>query len=266
MKQVLAELVETKKLKPGYFVHTYLLPDMAHEAAPGQFVHIRISDGPHPILRRPFSILSTDKDKLRILFKVVGEGTRILSLAKAGDILDILVPIGTSFPMGSKPVVLIAGGIGMAPLYFLAQRIKEKDKQNVIFLYGARSKKDLVFTKEIAVLVDKLIVITDDGSQGKKGMITDHVESLLKPDFSFYACGPEPMLVALKNRLGSHNLSAWFCLENRMACGVGACQGCVVETRSGYRRVCVDGPVFSSDEIIALPFSPDVKLDGEPDN
>jgi dihydroorotate dehydrogenase electron transfer subunit len=234
---------------------------MARESCPGQFVHIRISDGPHPILRRPFSILSTDKDKLRILFKLVGEGTKILSLAKPGDILDIMGPLGTYFPMEGKPAVLIAGGIGMAPLYFLAQRIKKKNKRKVIFFYGARSKNDLVFTKEIAVLVDKITVTTDDGSQGKKGMITDLLDPLLKPDFSFYACGPEPMLIALETKLRMHHLSAWFSLENRMACGVGACQGCAVETRSGFRRVCVDGPVFSSDEIIALPFSQDVKLD-----
>jgi len=180
-------------------------------------------------------------------------------MAKAGDILDIIGPIGSSFPIEGKPAVMIAGGIGMAPLYFLAQRMKKKNKLKVMFLYGARTKNDLVFTKEIAILVDKLVVTTDDGSQGKKGMIIDQADPLLNPDFSFYACGPEPMLIALEKKLRPRNLSAWFSLENRMACGVGACQGCAVETQSGFRRVCVDGPVFSSNEIIALPFSQEMK-------
>lgn len=249
MNLIATEILQAKQVKPGYFLHTYASHLVADAARPGQFVHIRVTSGPHPILRRPFSICRVEKKQFQVLFKVIGEGTRILSKAQTGQKIDILGPIGTSFTMQDKPAVLIAGGIGCAPLYFLARLIKDK-KLPVSFFYGARTENDLALFDEIASISNELKITTEDGSVGEKGLITDILSDYLSPDYAFYACGPKPMLYALKKILDARGLSAQFSLENRMACGVGACMGCVTKTLSGFKRVCVDGPVFFSEDII----------------
>ncbi|MBN1902808.1 dihydroorotate dehydrogenase electron transfer subunit [Candidatus Sumerlaeota bacterium] len=249
MNLVTTEILKTNEVKPGYFLHDYNAPLMAKTSEPGQFIHVRVAAGPHPILRRPFSICSAKEDRLQILFRVVGEGTHLLSKVMPGEKIDIMGPIGTPFKIEHKPAVLIAGGIGCAPLYFLALRMKEANIP-VRFYYGARSVSDLPLHEEINAIAGELNITTEDGSLGKKGLITDVLPDRLTQDFAVYACGPETMLHALKKILDAQGISAQFSLENRMACGVGACMGCVTRTISGFKRVCVDGPVFSSDDVV----------------
>lgn len=249
MNLIAAEIIQSREVKPGYFLHDYNSPFVANAAEPGQFIHIRVSSGPHPILRRPFSICGVEHDRFQLLFKVVGEGTRILSKAIPGQSIDILGPIGTPFTILQKPALLIAGGIGSAPLYFLAQRIREK-KLPVHFFYGARTKNDLPLQNKIASISDELNITTEDGSLGTKGLITDILSDRISKDYAIYACGPEAMLFVLKKALDERGLSAQISLENRMACGVGACMGCVTRTSSGFKRVCVDGPIFCSGDIV----------------
>ena len=255
MKQNTVEIIETLRPGPDFVLHTYRAPFMARTAEPAQFIDVRVGRGSHPILRRPFSICMAEGDAIQILFKIVGEGTGMLAERKAGESVDLIGPIGNPFRIGEKPAVLIAGGIGCAPLYFLAKRLGEKGVKS-LFLYGARTGEDLVLTDRIGGVVDELILATEDGSEGIEGLITEVVTDYLDAGYSFYACGPEPMLISLREKLEQKNLTAQFSLENYMACGVGACQGCAVETNTGFKRVCVDGPVFHSDEIVTFPFTP----------
>ena len=254
MRQVEAPILNVRKLGARYVLHTYSAPSLAKEAQPGQFVHIRVTDGVHPMLRRPFSICSAGEGSIDVLIKVVGEGTKILSSKKSGDILDIIGPLGSSFRMEEQPALLIAGGIGVAPLYFLAQKLKMTGR-DILFLYGARTKEDLVLKNEIYSLADKSIFVTEDGSTENRGIVTSRLDAGVVKGRAIYACGPEAMLVSLQKKLRALGKTAQFSLENRMACGVGACQGCVVETVNGYRRVCVDGPIFTSGDIISLPLT-----------
>jgi len=254
MKRFFARLVQTNQIKPGYFIQTYLSPEIAETAYPGQFVHIRTSEMPYPLLRRPFSICRVKGKEFQILFKKKGEGTELLSCAQPGQSFDIIGPIGTGFRIYDKPSVLVAGGMGIAPLYFLAEHIKEKGEK-ILFFYGARSEQDLILSHEIALITSELKIATEDGSVGEKGLVTDLASPWLTPEYSIFACGPEPMLKALQTMLEQKGLNAQFSLENRMACGVGACMGCAVETDRGFERVCVDGPVFFSEKIKSFPLS-----------
>jgi len=252
MRQVEASILNVRKLGARYVLHTYGAPSIAQEAQPGQFVHIRVTDAVHPILRRPFSICSAGKGTIDVLIKVVGEGTEILSSKKSGDILDIIGPLGRPFRMEEKPALLVAGGIGVAPLYFLAQKLKMTGK-DILFLYGARTKDDLVLKDEIYSLANKSTFVTEDGSIGMKGIVTSFLDADILKGCAIYACGPDAMLSAVQKKLRALGKTAQFSLENHMGCGVGACQGCVVETVNGYRRVCIDGPIFMSSDIISLP-------------
>ena len=253
MKQFISPIIETREISPGFWMKTVRTPEIATTANPGQFVHVRVSLGPHPLLRRPFSILDVNREEetWSFLYKVVGQGTQILSKRSKGEMLDLLGPIGTSFSIIEKPALLIAGGIGMAPLYFLAGEMKKKNIP-ATFIYGARTERELVLLKRLTSRADEVLPVTEDGSRGSKGNAVDTASAFLAKDYGIYACGPDPMLMALKKELAKHGKSAQLSLENYMACGTGACQGCVVKTESGYQRVCVDGPVFSSDEIISF--------------
>ena len=253
MKQYLSPIISSEEPSPGFRLKTVHTPEIATNAKPGQFVHVKVSLGAYPLLRRPFSILDVNREEgtWSFLYKIVGEGTQILSQRSEGEKLDILGPIGTSFSVTDKPALLIAGGIGMAPLYFLAGELKKK-KIPITFIYGARNKDELVLHERLSSRADDVLLVTEDGSVGQKGNAVEAASDFLKEDPAIYSCGPDPMLIALKKELEKHGKSAQFSLENYMACGKGACQGCAVKTESGYQRVCVDGPVFFSDEIITF--------------
>lgn len=218
---------------------------------PGQFAELRVDETPSVLLRRPISIHSFDAEKNEIgfLVQVVGDGTRWLGSLAEGDKVNVLLPLGNGFTIledkGAR-VLLVGGGVGSAPLYGLAQELK-RIGQDFAILIGARAAKDLYRREEFEAL-GRVEYTTEDGSLGEKGYVTNH--SLLKEKFDYiYTCGPKPMMMAVAKYARENSIPCEASLENKMACGLGACLCCVEDTTSGNRCVCTDGPVFSIDEL-----------------
>lgn len=242
-------------LSEGIVRLNILASGLAGKCKPGQFAHIYCGGGVYSITRRPLSISSVSNDEVSFLFQVKGEGTRWLSNRKPGDIIDIVAPIGHGFSLpDSGEVVLVAGGIGLAPLIFLGQEALKKGLQ-VVLLFGARNKDNIYGLDELTEGGAVIKLATEDGSAGEKGLVTmlleKHIESS-KPA-GIYACGPKPMLEAVAKIGQLNDIPVEVSLEERMACGVGACRGCAVTVKNehgkGYRNVCSDGPVFKGEEV-----------------
>lgn len=259
MVQIKAKIIFHKRLSGNYWFLEFESGLIAKNASPGQFVNIKVSDTFEPLLRRPISIHGVEASKVKLVYEALGQGTRALSCRKPGEVLDIIGPLGKGFsykqPTKAGPIknILIAGGMGIAPLFFLAQKIKITKP---LILIGAKNKNQLLGEAAFKKLGAQVQVATDNGSKGFEGKVTDLLERILEENRKteklknlIYACGPRPMLkviaqIALKNKI-----NAQLSLEEHLACGIGACLGCVVATKSGYRRVCKDGPVFYSDEL-----------------
>lgn len=223
---------------------------ISKNAIPGQFLHIAV---PGHTLRRPISIAAVDENEqtVTILFKVVGDGTTRLAALRAGERIDVLGPNGNGFPINdlqpSQTVLLIGGGIGVPPLYFLAMELNKRGI-NLQFILGFQSKEFMFYEKEFEALGETYIV-TNDGSYGNKGLVTDSIEHVAPFD-RYYSCGPYPMLEAVKRQLG--HKEGYLSFEERMGCGIGACYACVVpmNDKYGYKKICHDGPVFAANEVI----------------
>lgn len=219
-------------------------------AKPGQFISVYSKDGSR-LLPRPISICETDKEggKIRIVYRVAGAGTEEFSAYTAGDPIDILGPLGNGFPIKGKKVVLIGGGIGIPPMLELAKNLPG-EKQMVL------GYRDQLFLQEEFAAYGKVYIATEDGSEGTKGNVLDAIrEHSLDGDVMF-ACGPTPMLRALKAYAGERGIECWLSLEERMACGIGACLACVCKTKEvdshtnvNNKRICKDGPVFLAEEV-----------------
>lgn len=236
---------------------TLKAPDIAGCCRPGQFVMIRTSAGKDPLLRRPFSIHQADgRGHIQIYFKVVGRGTELLARVGVGEELSVFGPLGRSFTIYEKrPVCLIGGGLGIAPLLFLAKEIscrkKEGTKGDVIIL-GGRSREEVEpLVADFQQIGIRTLAATDDGSYGEKGFVTDVLRTLtLTPNTQVYACGPEPMMAAINDYCLAHELGCQVSVESVMACGMGACLGCNRPVGDGkYVHVCLDGPVFDAKEL-----------------
>lgn len=218
---------------------------------PGQFVELRIDDTQGIILRRPISIhyFDVDKNEIGFLIQVVGEGTKKLSELKKGDKVNVILPLGNGFGIDddkSKKLLLVGGGVGSAPLFYLGMELK-KAGYNFTFLIGARKKEDL-YRREEFESIGRVEYTTEDASIGEKGFVTNH--SVLNERYDkIYTCGPKPMMMAIAEYAKRNNIECEVSLENKMACGLGACLCCVEDTKEGHRCVCVDGPVFSIDEL-----------------
>lgn len=253
------------KLAGGYYKLSFDSPRKTDDVKPGQFLEVRVSDGLKPFLRKPLSIHSARK-QIEILYEVVGEGTDLLSKKKPGEVLDIIGPLGNGFDtkLSAKcyplSAILVAGGIGVAPLVALAERIaysveRIADRKKIYVIIGAKTKNQILCDKEFKKLGCSVIVATEDGSIGKRGVVTDLLKSLLNAiryplSATIYACGPKPMLEATAKIAAVNKIPCQVLLEEYMACGIGACLGCAVMTKGGYKMVCKDGPVFNADEII----------------
>lgn len=226
-----------------------LSPELCSAASPGQFVHIRCGE---KLLRRPISICDADGDILRIVVEVRGEGTRWLAERKMGDKLDILGPLGRGFDVSGERILVVGGGIGVPPLLFAAKRASEAHA-----ILGFRTAKAVIMPGNFRDCCAAVQITTDDGSLGRCGLVTDAVREKLKT-VSFdrvLACGPKPMLGALSRVCAEAGVPLQVSLEERMACGVGACLGCACRTKGAdgtgrYSRVCVDGPVFDAEEVV----------------
>ncbi|GAB4275270.1 MAG: dihydroorotate dehydrogenase electron transfer subunit [Deferrisomatales bacterium] len=224
-------------------------------AEPGQFAMLRVSDGLDPLLRRPFSIhrvVDPQAGEFEVLFRVVGTGTDRLSRVHVGDRVDALAPLGRGFRLDAGAPLLVGGGVGVAPLLFLAEALLAEGARPKLLL-GARSDRDLLCHDDFACLAVPYAVATEDGSVGRPGLVTKLLEGELRgapPGCCVYACGPVPMLAAVAGLCRARGVPCQVSLEAYMACGVGACLGCVVPaTRADYLRVCKEGPVFDADEV-----------------
>jgi dihydroorotate dehydrogenase electron transfer subunit len=222
------------------------------KAHPGQFIHIRITDGLEPFFRRPFSIYRAKK-YVEIIYEVVGPGTRILTAKHKGDPVDILGPLGTPFmlpPKGTKQVVMIAGGVGVAPFLFLSDILKDKGYE-LVLLYGGRTKGHIYPMKEFKENGCRIWKATDDGSVGVKGRVAKLFPKIdPSPTTFIYTCGPRPMMASVQAFAREHGINGQGSCEEVMACGLGACLGCSIETTKGYKTVCYDGPAFDLDDLI----------------
>ncbi len=233
-------------------------PEIAATAQAGQFIMVKTGVGFDPLLRRPFSIHQTEGDEIQILFKRLGKGTTLLSKLAAGQQLDILGPLGNAFTLQEGPCCLIGGGMGVAPLLFLAQTMRSRGITPHILL-GARNKAELMaFLPAFQALDGSLRYATDDGSMGQRGFIIEALPALLAEDnkakWQVYSCGPYPMMRAVA-AICQHKWPCQVSMETMMACGISACLGCTITARNTNRKggkylhVCQDGPVFAAEQI-----------------
>ncbi|MBD3296229.1 MAG: hypothetical protein GF392_02535, partial [Candidatus Omnitrophica bacterium] len=237
-------------------------PWLAREVEPGQFVQVRANrSGTDPLLRIPLGVHKAEKDRVALLYRVVGNGTATLSERRPGEKIDILGPLGNGFDLDGfndnkdRKAVLVAGGHGMAPLYLLARRLKEKGVE-VEILQGVCEAKYILCREEINKLGIEMTIATECGREGYKGYVTDLLEKSRErfigeqAQHLIYGCGPRPMLKKLAALARENGFSASLSLDAYMACGIGVCLGCAVETVSGYKYVCKEGPVFDSRQIL----------------
>jgi dihydroorotate dehydrogenase electron transfer subunit len=223
---------------------------------PGQFVEIRVDNSPDTFLRRPISIHFVDREanELWLLIQTIGEGTRRMAKYRVGETVNLLLPLGNGFSMPNKSdelrLLLIGGGVGVAPLLFLGDELKQAGFTSE-FLLGARSKEDLVQLSDFRQR-GTVYITTEDGSSGEKGYVTDHSVLQHNSYDRIYTCGPKPMMVAVARYATSRNIPCEASLENLMACGIGACLCCVEMTKEGHQCVCTDGPVFNINELTWL--------------
>ena len=223
------------------------LPDML----PGQFVEVRVDDSPTTFLRRPISINFVDRtnNELWLLVAAIGDGTRRLSRLQQGDTLNCVLPLGNGFTMprvASEKVLLVGGGVGVAPLLYFGQKIKEQGGEPT-FVLGARTAADLL-ELDLFKAVGRVFVTTEDGSEGERGFVTNHSVLTQERFDQISTCGPKPMM-AVARYAKAENISCEVSLENKMACGVGACLCCVEKTTEGNVCVCKEGPVLNINKL-----------------
>lgn len=218
-------------------------------SVPGQFVMVKINSGHEPFLRRPFAILTDKAQKLEILYKIKGQGTLLLSHKSPGETVSVLGPLGNGFspPLKNENIIYIAGGTGLPPILSLAEHLKRG-----LLVFGARSKDDIPLLSRLSDIPGiELMTTTEDGSLGRKGMATD-ILNRYKPEnpLVIYACGPKGMLREASEYAKRTGARCEVSLEEYMSCGFGVCTGCVVGTKDGNLRVCREGPVFDSSDLI----------------
>jgi dihydroorotate dehydrogenase electron transfer subunit len=268
MKNLKTVVLSNQEISPGYWRMRILAPDYTKLSKPGQFVMFRVQRALPPLLRRPFGVFRTGfmpadcesmppKEFVEILYKIVGSGTGIMRELKEGSQVELLGPLGQGFEVGEagEEKILVGGGIGLAPLYMLAETLVERSQ--VRLLMGGRTRDDIIAVTEFERLGVETYVSTEDGSLGEQGLVTRVLEAKMEqnPKASVFACGPMAMLEAVHNICSRYGKPLQVSLEALMACGVGACLGCVVkgaghsEEQPNYLCTCTSGPVFRSELI-----------------
>ncbi|NQT32454.1 MAG: dihydroorotate dehydrogenase electron transfer subunit [Candidatus Omnitrophica bacterium] len=254
-------IISNKNIASDHFLLKIEAPFLAKNANPGQFVNVKVKDNvTDPLLRIPLGVHRVHSREIDLLYKVVGPGTELLSKRKKGEKLDVLGPLGNGFDLSSindgrdKTAIIVAGGHGVAPLVALAEEMAGKKIKIEVFA-GHSTKKHIVCVKEFKKLGAKVHIATDDGTQGHKGHVTGLLNKHIKSgDYdpglaTIYACGPRPMLSTLAKDVKRYKIPTQVSLDEYMACGIGACLGCAVRTRDGYKLICKDGPVFDAGEV-----------------
>jgi dihydroorotate dehydrogenase electron transfer subunit len=256
------------EISPGYYRMRVLAPDIGQAALAGQFVMLRVQTNLPPLLRRPFGIFRTGympadcdglppKEYLEMVYKVVGSGTEMMSHLKPGSRVEMMAPLGKGFDLGNPAAekILVGGGIGLVPLFMLAEKLIQHGK--VRLLMGGRTRDDILAVTEFERLGVETYVSTDDGSLGEEGFVTQVLERKLDkyPGAEVFSCGPMPMLEAVEAICTQRKVPLQVSLEALMACGVGACLGCVVKGKDHsdanprFLCTCKEGPVFRADEL-----------------
>lgn len=242
MKQVIFEIISNEALTKDVY-RMILSGDTSAITAPGQFVEIAL---PGKFLRRPISVNDWGENSLTLIYKVVGHGTEQMALLPAGTRLDVLTGLGNGYDTtvsGDTPV-LVGGGVGVPPLYGLCKALLAQGKHPAVVL-GFNKAEEIFLAEEFRALGVEVYIATADGSVGTRGFVTDVLKALL-PCTYFYACGPLPMFKAMETVVST---AGQYSMEERMGCGFGACMGCSIQTKSGAKRVCKDGPVFPREEV-----------------
>jgi len=258
MLDFLCDVKEHTRVTDDYMLIKLYAGQIAEQARPGQFVHIRIPGLEQTSLRRPFSIFNSKDGVLSILYKAVGRGTEMMKDLQPGSQLQLIGPLGNGFPLtGSCEPVLVAGGYGVAPLFFLAHRLKRIG----VLVVGGRTSDDILAINNFKELGWRVEVATNDGSVGDKGFVTiplkrelDRIQAEGK-EAELFSCGPDGMLKAVGALAMEKGFKAWLSLDKRMVCGIGACLACVQKLRkedgsTWIGRVCSDGPIFEAGEIV----------------
>lgn len=252
MNQVVAEVLRNDEVMGHYTPRNILnsrviqlkCPEIVRETQPGQFVMVRC--GEETVLRRPLSIHQVEGDRITLLYAVIGQGTQWLATCQPGDKIDIFGPLGNGFRVypDSRNLLLVAGGMGIAPLMFLVER-EVTEGRDVILLYGTANKDRYQIPLGVTVMAT-----TEDGSVGYKGMVTDLIPQYLDIADQVFACGPLSMLKNIANMPELKEKPVQVSLEMRMGCGMGTCYACTIRTRQGLKQVCKDGPVFIVNDLI----------------
>ncbi|MDR1101558.1 MAG: dihydroorotate dehydrogenase electron transfer subunit [Clostridiales bacterium] len=249
------KIVDKERLNDMIYSFQIDAAAIARQAKPGQFLHI-LPEG-NVTLRRPISICEINDNRVRFIFEVVGEGTRLIAKKQVGETLNVLGPLGKGFGLyrniDMPKIMLIGGGIGVFPLLQLAKDAKLSVKANsfTYVVLGFRSKKHVVLENDFNRYANKLHITTDDGTCGEEGFVTAPARRIIDSEEidGIFACGPKPMLKEVAKLAKNAGIYCEVSMEQRMACGIGTCVGCVIKTTSGYKSVCKDGPVFDASEV-----------------
>ena len=242
MKNFNVKILSNEPVADDVFRLTLDAPELAKTARAGQFVQVKVSD--EFTLRRPLGIASTAGGRVKIFYRVVGRGTEALTKKIAGEYLSVLGALGNGYSTPSGKVLLVGGGMGLAPLLCAAENFSAD------VLIGGRTKKEVLFWQnEFAPHVEKFFITTDDGSYGKKGFAIDLMPEVLNGYSAVYTCGPEVMMRGVAKLALASNLPCQVSFEKRMACGLGACLSCSIDTTDGRKKVCKDGPIFDAAKV-----------------
>ena len=252
----LTEIVFNRPVTRDTWIMGFRSPELAAATKPGQFAMIQVRSGLDPLLRRPFSVCGVDKECFMVLYRVVGRGTEIMTTIQPGENLPVLGPLGKGFPAPDKDSlpVLVAGGIGVAPLFSLARSLGARRME---FLMGFRTAQEIIRPEDFLGPKSNVSIATDDGTEGHSGFVTELLELFLEGhknvSLRLFACGPKPMLKKVAETALIRGIPCQVSLESAMACGFGVCQGCAVkaspEGATTYHYVCQNGPVFSAESI-----------------
>ena len=256
-KIVNGRIIANIEIAPSHCLMQIEAPEITQTARAGQFVNVQVKKHPgitDPLLRIPLSICSIGSTDIKLLYKVVGTGTELLKGRKAGELINILGPLGNGFELNiidqQSEAVLVGGGCGIAPIYALAEELTKNKRPPAQVFLGAKQQDQILCEQEFKGLGHQVHIATEDGSSGTKGFITELVKEYLRANnvknIIVYGCGPQPMLNALMQITNALQIPTYLSLEAYMACGIGACRGCAVKTNEAYKLCCTDGPVFNA--------------------